>query len=88
MPYQPISASIAEQFKNIVGGENVVTDHDLLEKYAHDETEDCPAHLRQRQDRSHWCQSARGDLSSLRDDLPRAARFVTPIIIYPTLEAN
>ncbi|NEU07146.1 FAD-binding protein [Flavihumibacter sp. R14] len=40
MPYQPISASIAEQFKNIVGGENVVTDHDQLEKYAHDETED------------------------------------------------
>lgn len=40
MPFNPITEKIAEQIKAIVGTENFITDHALLEKYAHDETED------------------------------------------------
>ena len=40
MSFQPITASIADQIKAIVGAEHMFTDHFQLEKYAHDETED------------------------------------------------
>jgi len=40
MPFQPISANIAEQIRAIVGTDNFFSDHAQLERYAHDETED------------------------------------------------
>jgi len=40
MPFQKISEEIADEIRSIVGIENFVADHDQLEKYAHDETED------------------------------------------------
>ncbi|WP_026898471.1 FAD-binding oxidoreductase [Daejeonella oryzae] len=40
MLYNKITEEILEQFRNIAGIENVLIEHDLLEKYAHDETED------------------------------------------------
>lgn len=40
MSFQPITATIAEQIKTIVGDDSFISDHTELEKYAHDETED------------------------------------------------
>ncbi len=39
---------------------------------SYDQAEDCASHLRQRQDCLDWCESARGNLPGLRDDLPCA----------------
>lgn len=40
MSYNKISAELLAAIREIAGGENVITDHDALEKYSHDETED------------------------------------------------
>ncbi|MBC7914837.1 MAG: FAD-binding protein [Pyrinomonadaceae bacterium] len=40
MHFNPITAEILVQFRSIAGAENVLVDYELLEKYAHDETED------------------------------------------------
>lgn len=40
MPFQPITTVISEQIRSIVGADNIITDRNELEKYAHDETED------------------------------------------------
>src|SRR6185312_9796748 len=40
MPYSKITAEILTAIKAIVGDDAVVTGHDSLEKYSHDETED------------------------------------------------
>ncbi|GAB3908211.1 FAD-binding oxidoreductase [Mucilaginibacter boryungensis] len=40
MPYQQITLEILAAFKAIVGDANVIANHDDLERYSHDETED------------------------------------------------
>ena len=40
MLYNPITEEILVQFREIAGAENVLVDLELLEQYAHDETED------------------------------------------------
>lgn len=47
----------------------------LFSDLSYDQAEDCTSHLRQRQDRLDWCESARGDLPGFRDDLPRPERY-------------
>jgi len=40
MPYQKITSGVLSAIKSIVGDDAVITQHDELEKYSHDETED------------------------------------------------
>jgi len=40
MSYNKITANILTSLINIVGKDAVITEHDALEKYSHDETED------------------------------------------------
>src|SRR5260221_2700799 len=40
MPYNKITDNVLSAIKLIVGGDAVITQHNSLEKYSHDETED------------------------------------------------
>lgn len=53
----------------------------IVPDLSYDQAEDCASHIRQRQDRLDWCESARRDLPGVRDDLPCAEWYVLSSVL-------